>query len=118
MGLEEAFGDEEPTEAQQEVLEVAERNPDMKQKEIAEVSGWSESTVSTALQKHGDPAGEGRGSSGESESGGALKWIILIALVIGVLAMLDQGNSDGVESLLLIAVYLERSFSLSPRVLR
>lgn len=109
--LAEAFGDEESTEAEQEVLEIAERNPDMKQTEIAEVSGWSESTVSRALRNHGDPAGKGRGESSSDESGGsAFKWILLVALVLGAFALLSEGESGGAESVVVVASFLDPEF--------
>ena len=101
-GLEEALGSDdsgEPTKTESEVLEVAERNPDMKQTEIADVVGCSDSTVSRALQKHDDPAGQGRGSGQDSDSDsggiGLVGWLIIFTLLgVGVLAVADGGGES------------------------
>lgn len=108
--LGEAFGDgrsssalDDTTETQQAVLEVAERNPDMKQTEIAEVAGCSDTTVSRTLGEYGDPAGEGRGPDNDDGGSNAVKWILLIAILLGVFALLGEGESGGAESLLVLA---------------
>jgi len=90
----------EPTDTQQEVLDVAERNPDMKQTEIADVVGCSDSTVSRTFKEYSDPHGNRGTDSTESSGGGALKWFLLILLVLGAIALLSEGESGGAESAL------------------
>jgi len=89
--LEQALKDDSLTETQKEVLETADRNPDMKQTEIADVVGCSDSTVSRTFDEYGDPR--------EDSGGNGLLFLILAALLLGVLFVASGGGGgDSAES--------------------
>ena len=87
--LSDAIDQDEATETQQQVLETAERNPDMKQTEIAEVVGCSDSTVSRTFQEYGDPRED------DDSSGGGLLFFILLVLILGGLFLASGGGDSG-----------------------
>lgn len=97
--LNSAFGEgdsDEPTELQQDILKTAERNPDMKQNEIAEVVGCSSSHVSKTFKKYGDPRESG------SSSIGTVGWL----LILGFLALLAYGATQDAKGALVVVTTL------------
>lgn len=101
--LDQAFGsgDSSPTEMQKEVLETAERNPDMKQTEIADVVGCSDSTVSRTFQEHGDPRED------EDSGGNGLLFLIIVALLLGGLFVAGGGGGgDSAESVVMLVWFV------------
>lgn len=109
--LEDAFGSgasQELSETQQEILDVAKRNPDMKQAEIADVVGCSESYVSTTLREYMPAHSSVQDDGDESSSGGVLKWILLGAVVLGGLALLSEAEGSGSSALVIAAAFRPR----------
>lgn len=90
MNMSDPF-DDDLTETQRDILKTAKRNNDATNKEIAEQVGCSQSYVSEVLNEHGDP---------REQSGGALKWLIIGAIILGGLALISEGEESGSEALI------------------